>query len=205
MQHLEQTNRVLEEIELFGRANDPAEQERTRKMLNLERDTARVMELFILSSRCKRILEIGTSNGFSAIWIASLLRSIGADAPLITIEIDPKKAELAATNIEKAGLSEWVNILVGDATEIVSLVTGPFDSIFFDADRISAASQLRILLPKLSADALLMADNALSHPEEIAGYLAAIAALPEFTCMTIPVGKGLSVAVRRISPESEIL
>jgi hypothetical protein len=52
-----------------------------------------------------------------------------------------------------------------------------------------------------------MADNALSHPEEIAGYLAAIAALPDFTCMTIPVGKGLSVAVRRgrISPESEIL
>jgi predicted O-methyltransferase YrrM len=119
-------------------------------MLNLERDTARLMELFILSSRCKRILEIGTSNGFSAIWIASILRSIGADAPLITIEIDAKKAELAATNIKKAGLSEWVNILVGDATEIVSLVTGPFDCVFFDADRISAASQLRILLPKLS-------------------------------------------------------
>jgi predicted O-methyltransferase YrrM len=73
---------------------------------------------------------------------------------------------------------------------------GPFDCVFFDADRISAPDQLRILLPKLQSDALLLADNVLSHPEEIAGYIAAIEALPDFASLTIPVGKGLSVAYR---------
>jgi predicted O-methyltransferase YrrM len=84
----------------------------------------------------------------------------------------------------------------GDATEMVRGLAGPFDCVFFDADRVSAPEQLHLLLPKLRDDVLLMADNALSHPGEIAGYLAALRALPDFEQIVIPVGKGLSVAYR---------
>ncbi|HEX6780169.1 MAG TPA: hypothetical protein VF099_18305 [Ktedonobacterales bacterium] len=75
-------------------------------------------------------------------------------------------------------------------------MSGPFDGVFFDADRLSAPAQLSLLLPKLTPDALLLADNALSHPEEIAGYLAAVTARSDFDHLVISVGKGLSVAYR---------
>jgi predicted O-methyltransferase YrrM len=196
MRHTQQIDKMLDELEQFGKANDRIEQDRNHKMLNLERETARLIELLIVNGRRKRILEIGTSNGFSAIWLASTLQFDGSDTPLITIERDPQKAEQATRNIDKVGLSRFVQVLVGDATQIVASLKGPFDCVFFDADRISAPDQLRILLPKLQSDALLLADNVLSHPEEIAGYIAAIEALPDFASLTIPVGKGLSVAYR---------
>ncbi len=72
------------------------------------------------------------------------------------------------------------------------VVPGPFDSVFFDADRCSAPTQLELLLPILAPDVLLLCDNILSHPTEVAEYLAAVAALPGFQHV-VPVGKGLSV------------
>jgi predicted O-methyltransferase YrrM len=103
---------------------------------------------------------------------------------------------MAKENLERAGLSENTELLLGDATEIVAGLNGPFDAVFFDADRISAPEQLKLLWPKLAPDALLLADNVLSHPEEIAGYLAAVDARTDFEHSIVPVGKGLSVAFR---------
>jgi predicted O-methyltransferase YrrM len=103
---------------------------------------------------------------------------------------------MAKENLERAGLLDRTELLLGDATEIVAGLKGPFDAVFFDADRFSAPEQLALLLPKLSPDALLLADNVLSHPEEIAGYLAAVNALTDFEHTIVPVGKGLSVAFR---------
>jgi predicted O-methyltransferase YrrM len=191
-----QVQQVLAELEAFGRANDQREPDRARKMLNLERETAELLRAFVLSARRKRVLEIGTSNGYSAIWLASTLQSIPGSAPLLTIEKDAGKAQSARTNLQKAGLADHAVVLEGSATDLVSALPGPFDCVFFDADRISAPEQLRLLLPKLTADALLLADNVLSHPEEIAGYLKEFAGLPDFVTTTVPVGKGLHVAVR---------
>jgi predicted O-methyltransferase YrrM len=96
----------------------------------------------------------------------------------------------------RLGLSQFVDLRLGDATEIVASLTGPFDCVFYDADRVSAPRQLHLLLPKLSPRALLLADNALSHPEQISGYLASIARLDRTVHMVLNVGKGLSVAFR---------
>jgi predicted O-methyltransferase YrrM len=118
------------------------------------------------------------------------------DGRVISIDRDADKQEPAAANLRRAGLGEVVELVVGDATEMVRGLDGPFDCVFFDADRVSAPEQLQLLLPKLRDDALLIADNTLSHPDEIAGYLAALQALPDFERLVIPVGKGLSVAHR---------
>jgi predicted O-methyltransferase YrrM len=85
----------------------------------------------------------------------------------------------------------------GNATEVVAGLRGPFDCVFFDADRVSAPSQLRLLLPKLRDDVLLLADNALSHPDEISAYKTFVEQLPGFICTLTPVGKGLHIAWRR--------
>ena len=68
--------------------------------------------------------------------------------------------------------------------------------MFFDADRLRAPEQLEILLPKLEPDVLLLADNVLSHQEEVQAYIAAVEQLPGFVSITVPVGKGLHVAYR---------
>ena len=91
-----------------------------------------------------------------------------------------------------------MDLLLGDATEIVASLEGPFDGVFFDADRISAPRQLDLLLPKLSSPALLMADNALSHPAEIADYLTRIEQLEHASHALLKIGKGLSVAYREV-------
>lgn len=187
---------VLRDVESFGHSNDARESDRTRRMLNLERNTAELIQILVLSSGRKRILEIGTSNGYSAIWLGATLRGIAGAERLITIERAADKVQQARLNIASAGLSETIVVHEGSATEIVAALPGPFDCVFFDADRLSAPEQLRILLPKLERDVLLLADNVLSHPEEISGYLKEFEHLPEFVTTTVTVGKGLHIAWR---------
>jgi predicted O-methyltransferase YrrM len=188
---------VLRNIEAFGQSNDALETDRARRMLNLERNTAELMQVLVLSSGRKRILEIGTSNGYSAIWLGATLRAIPGAQSLTTIERDPEKVRQARGNIADAGLNDAVAVHEGSATEIVATLPGPFDCVFFDADRVSAPEQLRLLLSKLERDVLLLADNVLSHPGEVVGYLQEFERLPEFVTTTVTVGKGLHIAYRR--------
>jgi predicted O-methyltransferase YrrM len=186
----------LNELERAGADHDAVEMEHRRKRLNLESETAKLLQFLILSGHRRRVLEIGTSNGYSALWLAAALRRIPNARRLITVEREAEKTSQARQNLAHAGLEEWADIRVGDATEVVGSLKRPFDAVFFDADRVSAPSQLAILLPKLQADVILLADNALSHPHEISGYLEAVENLPEFTSMIVPIGKGLHVAHR---------
>ncbi len=183
---------LLTELEITGREHDAREPEHGKRMLNLEPDTAHLVSILIRSSQRTRLLEIGTSNGYSTIWLAWAAQVTGGH--VISIERSPDKQALAEQNLRRAGLRDQVDLRLGDATEIVATLTGPFDFVFFDADRISAPAQLKLLLPKLSPGALLLADNALSHPDQIAPYLEAVQALPDFEHLIVPVGKGLSLA-----------
>lgn len=185
---------LLAQLEVSGRENDAHEQDRSKKMLNLEPDTAHLISILIRSSQRTQLLEIGTSNGYSTIWLAWSAQA--TKGRVTSIERNPDKQVMADENLRRAGLRDLVDLRLGDATEVVKALPGPFDLILFDADRLSAPDQLNLLLPKLSSGALVLADNALSHPEEIAAYLAAIESLPDFDHMVVPVGKGLSVAYK---------
>ena len=184
----------LNELYETGQQNDAREQERSKKMLNLEPETAQFLYILIRSSRRKRLLEIGTSNGYSTIWLAWAVSHTGGQ--VISIDRNAEKQAQADANLRRVGLREVVDLRCGDATEIVTSLSGPFDCVFFDADRYSAPAQLSLLVPKLTPDVLLLADNVLSHPMEIAGYLKALEALPDFDRVVLPVGKGLSLAYR---------
>lgn len=186
---------LLDELENLGKENDAITLDRRKKMLNLEPETAQLLSMFVRGSRRRRILEIGTSNGYSTIWLAWSALAVGGHVTSIDREAD--KHALADANLRRAGLRDNVDLIGGDATEVVASLSGPFDCVFFDADRYSAPAQLALLMPKLTADVFLFADNVLSHPQEIAGYLAALAELPDFDRLVVPVGKGLSVAYRQ--------
>ena len=184
----------LAELYEAGQHNDAQTQERSKKMLNLEPETAQLLHILLPSSRRSKILEIGTSNGYSTIWLAWAVSAIGGS--VISIDRESHKQALADEHLRHVGLHTVVDLRCGDATEIIANLSGPFDCIFFDADRFSAPAQLTLLLPKLTPDVLLLADNVLSHPDEIAGYLQALEGLSQFERMIVPIGKGLSVAYR---------
>lgn len=185
---------LLSGLESEGQQHDQGEPEHDKRMLNLERATAEVLALWIRSSHRRHVLEIGTSNGYSTLWLAWAVQPYSGH--ITSIDRSADKHALADANLRRAGLRDVVDLVHGDGTAAVEWLSGPFDAVFFDADRYSAPAQLQVLLPKLTPDVLLFADNALSHPEEIAGYLAAVQVLSGFEYTVIPVGKGLSVAYR---------
>lgn len=185
---------LLSELETWGQENDATAQNRRDKMLNLEPDTAHLISLLIRSSKSTSLLEVGTSNGYSTIWLAWAAAQTGGH--VISLERDEKKQSMADANLKRAGLRDRVDLLLGDGTELVKTLKGPFDFVFFDADRFSAPDQLKLLLPKLLPGALILADNVHSHPDEIAPYLAAIEAVQGLDHRVVPVGKGLSLAYK---------
>lgn len=188
---------LLAELEARARDHDAQESDHDRKMLSLEAATAQLLSMMVRSSHRVRLLEIGTSHGYSTIWLAWAVHPWGGH--VTSIDRSAEKLAFADDHLRRAGLREAVDLIHGDATQHVASLPGPFDCVFFDADRVSAPSQLEVLLSKLADDVFLFADNALSHPQEIAGYLAAVEALPGFEHLIVPIGKGLSIAYRPAS------
>ena len=185
---------LLEEIEEHGLANDARVTERPRKMLNLEPASAQLLSILVRASGVMRAIEIGTSNAYSTIWLAWSLKP--AAVRILSIDRNPDKHVLARENLRRADLLDRVELRTGDAAEIARQLAGPFDLLFLDADRRSFPEQFQILLPKLAQKVLVVADNVLSHPEEIADYLKLISSLADFQHTVVPVGKGLSIAFR---------
>lgn len=183
---------VLRKIEAEGAKHDCSVSEHARKWLNLEPLTAALVATLLRISRAQNVLEVGTSTGYSTIWIASVFEE--SKGRVTTLERDREKQTLAVENISLAGLDRYVDFKLGEATDLVRVLQGLFDCVFFDADRLSAPGQLELLLPKLCRPALLLADNALSHPDEIRSYLNFVNRLPGIDHVIVPVGKGLSIA-----------
>jgi predicted O-methyltransferase YrrM len=185
---------LLSEIETHGRENDARASERTRMMLNLEPATAQLVSILVRASGVSRALEFGTSNAYSTIWLAWSMAAAGGR--IVSIDRNPDKHVLARENLRRAGFLDRVELWTGDVLDIARQLAGPFDLLFLDADRTKFPEVLHLLLPKLTPRALVIADNVLSHPEEIAEYLKLIGSLTEFQHTTVPVGKGLSIAFR---------
>jgi predicted O-methyltransferase YrrM len=185
---------LLREIETHGRENDSHVSERPRMMLNLEPASAELLSGLVRARGVTRGLEVGTSNAYSTIWLAWSLAPVAGK--LISIDRNPDKHALARDNLRRAGMLERVELRTGNAAEIVQQLGGPFDLVFLDADRRMFPEIVHIVLPKLAPKALVIADNVLSHPEEIAEYLKLISSLTEFQHAIVPVGKGLSIAFR---------
>ena len=190
----ESLRKLLRELEEKGRENDARMSERPRMMLNLEPASAQLLSILVRASGATRAVEIGTSNAYSTIWLAWSIAPAGGR--IVSIDRNPDKHALARENLSRANLLDRVELRTGDATEIVRQIPGPYDLNFLDADRRNFPEQIQILLPKLTKKALVIADNVLSHPEEIAEYLNLMSSLPDFQHTTVPVGKGLSIAYR---------
>jgi predicted O-methyltransferase YrrM len=185
---------LLENIARLGEENDAREIVRSRRMLNVTPDTGRLLWILSTSMGATRILEVGTSNAFSTIWLADAVRSSGGR--ITTLEIDPWKVALARANLVAAGMDGVVDVVEGSAAASLRDLPGPFDLVFLDADRSSYGEYLELVVPKLRPGGMLIADNALSHAHELEDYLRRVKSHPQLFAVTVPIGNGEEIAVK---------
>jgi predicted O-methyltransferase YrrM len=185
---------ILEELWQAGDENDARETERPRRMLNITPDTGRLLWILVRTLRATRVLEVGTSNAYSTIWLADAVRVTGGR--VVTLERDPNKVRLARENLGRAGVAQWVEVREGPAAESLAALPGPFDLVFLDADRASYRAYLELAVPRLAPGGLLVADNVVSHRPELEDFLARVKAHPELMSVTVPVGKGEEIAFK---------
>lgn len=124
----------------------------------------KLLHLMVLSIGAKRILEVGTLGGYSAIWMA---RALPANGQLISLEIDARNAEIASSNIRHAGLNERVDVLVGPAISRLPGLDGPFDFTFIDADKQSNADYFDHAVRLSRRGALIVVDNVIRNGDVI--------------------------------------
>jgi len=184
----------LEKLAKAGEDNDARETARSKRMLNITRDTGRFLWILVGAMGVTRILEVGTSNAFSTIWLADAARSTGGR--VTTLELDPEKIALARANLATAGLEGVVDIIEGRATDTLTSLSGPFDVVFLDADRPSYLAYLELVVPKLRPGGMLIADNAISHAQELQDYLDRVKSHPQLFAVTLPIGNGEEIALK---------
>ncbi|MFQ2159115.1 O-methyltransferase [Aeromonas hydrophila] len=189
---LEQLKR---ELELFGEQNDGAQQSRGSKMLNITRDTGELLAVLVQTRGAAAVLEIGTSNGYSTLWLAEAVKRLGGR--VTTIELDEGKRAMAAANFQRAGLEPWIEQLAGEAgTLLPTLPTAAYPLIFLDSDRQHYQAWWPEIQRLLAPRGLLVVDNAISHREELAEWMAEVEQDPTFATSLVPVGKGEWLVVR---------
>jgi predicted O-methyltransferase YrrM len=180
---------LLREIEAFGRANDARVADRSQKMLNITPDTGEFLSILVRLQPAKRVLEIGTSNGYSTLWLADAVS--GTDGIVETVERNPEKVRLARVNFERSGLSRFISLVEADAAEVLAAATdSTYDFVFLDSERTEYLSWRPHILRVLRPGGLVVCDNAISHKHELEEFTAAVRRTPSCSMCLVPVGKG---------------
>ncbi len=129
-----QLQELLAELEQFGNGNDSATTERSRKMLNITRDTGEFLAVLVRATVARRVLEIGTSNGYSTLWLASAAQAIGGS--VTTVEFSDYKIALATKTFARSGLASFIASIQDDAGRVLERTAdSAFDFIFLDSER----------------------------------------------------------------------
>ena len=183
------------ELERFGAANDAVHQDSSRRMFNITHDTGEFLTILVLAMSARSVLEIGTSNGYSTLWLAEGVRATGGK--VTTVDISDYKVGLASQNFARAGLESFITLLHADAGEVLrGLPEAVHDIVFLDSDRSTYRSWWPHVRRALRPGGLLVVDNAVSHSVEMQPFMALVKADPDFTASVVPVGNGEFLAVK---------
>jgi predicted O-methyltransferase YrrM len=186
---------LLTELEQFGKTNDDSNRERPRRMLNITRDTGELLSVLVRATVARRVLEIGTSNGYSTLWLAGAARAIGG--AVTTVELSEYKVGLASTNFRRSGLARYISLLHDDAGGVLrQAADSAYDLVFLDSERPEYPGWWPDLRRVLRPGGLLVVDNAISHRAEMAPFVTLVAADRRFVTSLVPVGNGEFLAVK---------
>ncbi|WP_019280721.1 O-methyltransferase [Rhizobium grahamii] len=157
------------------------------------RETGQLINILAKSLEKPVILELGTSFGYSGIWLAEAARAAGGR--LITMELHEYKSAHAKGMAIKAGLADWIDFRIGDAVEMIGHLTDGIDFVLVDLWKDLYLPCLEAFYPKLNPGAIIVADNMLRPGDEnVRQYGKAIRARPGITSVLLPVGSGIEVS-----------
>lgn len=179
----------LQRLKQFGEVNDRTAASRAEKMLNISTETGLMMWMLIRAWKPRRILEVGTSNGYSTIWLADALTDQAQ--MLVTLEVNASKVAQATTNFQQAGVLDQIQVVPGDAKAFLRECGADWwDLIFLDADRTEYVGYWPDLTRILARYGMLIVDNAVDKAEELEDFRRAVADTTGFRQVLVPIGNG---------------
>lgn len=186
---------LLDEIYQDGLRHDGATPNRLHRRRNLEPDAAALLSVIIQAMGAQTVVEVGTSNGYSTMWLADAVARHGGR--VISVDLDGAAQQRAAANLTAAGLAGLVELRHADGGEVLAgMPDAACDVVFLDSERPEYPGwwphPVRVLRP----GGLLVADNVLSHPDEIAPFRRLVEDDPSLAATVVPVGKGELLAVK---------
>ena len=164
--------------------------------LAVSEEDGRFLRMMVASTGAKRALEIGGASGYSAIWMGMGLRDTGGR--LVTIEYDADRAKELTANIRRAGLSDVVQVMSGDAFQVIPSLPGTFDFVFLDAWKKDYRRFFDLVYPRLDKGGVFVAHNVVNKRSEMGDFLDVIEKHPSlWTTIVSPSGEGMSVSLKR--------
>lgn len=178
------------------RSFDSRQTDRLDRWRNLEPESAEFISILVRSKQAKRVLEIGTSNGYSTLWLADALET--TDGFLTSLEIEEKRTLLAQQYLREFKLDHRANLVTIDAGVFLESLTSVYDVIFLDAERSYYASYWpslqKLLLSQVGS--LLVVDNVISHQNEVTDFISVIKTDARMMKIILPVGAGLLLVTK---------
>lgn len=158
-------------------------------------EDGRFLRVLVASTGAKRVLEIGGASGYSAIWLGLGARQTGGR--VVTIEYDPVRAREAASNIQRAGLQDVVQVIAGDAFREIPKLQGPFDLVFLDAWKPDYKKFFDLVFPRVTPGGVFLAHNVINKKNEMKDFLSAIETHPQaITTIVSPGFEGISMTYK---------
>ena len=174
-------------------------------LLPVGREVGWFLHSLILAKRPARVLELGTSYGYSTLFMADALTQVGGT--LITMELADYKQAAARTMIERAGISDVVDFRLGDAVALINADAGPFDLVLLDIWKDLYVACLHAVHPKLADEGIIAADNMIEPAvvrEDARKYRAAVGSLPDMQTVLLPIGSGIELSVKWSSANTKL-
>ena len=192
-----------EVLDVMARLEMRDEQERAKELAGSERiqalhpESGRFVYVLALIKEAKSIVEIGTSHGYSTLWLAAAAQVNGGR--VVTCDMNTERLGAARDNFADAGLADVIEILEGDARETLRSRSEPVDLLFIDAEKSYYESYFDVAYQRLVKGGIVVADNALSHQDELEDYILYVENHPNLESAMVPIGRGLEISVKLTS------
>ena len=189
-----------EVVDVMARLEMRDQQERAQGLPGSERvqavhpDSGRLLYVIALAKGAKSIVEIGTSHGYSTLWLASAAKADGG--AVVTCDINPERIAEARQNFDDAGLADVIEILEGDARQTLRDRGEPVDLLFIDAEKSYYETFFDVVYQRLVKGGMVIADNVISHQDELEDYIAYVENHPNLESAQVPIGRGLEISVK---------
>lgn len=174
---------------------------REDRMLAITQDTGRFFHTLLVVTGAKKALELGTSTGYSTLWIADALLSNHKYPKIVTVEKNPTKISRARRNFERAGVLNFIKIMPNQIFEVLNKMPkkAAFDFVLVDADKENAKKYFDLVLPLLKVGGIIATDNML-YPKKyrkiMRNYSNHISKKPNVWTITLPIGNGQAISIR---------